>query len=82
MGRRIKGIFGEISLFPDEVREIRRLTGTLSHRQTAEKFGVTKQTVADIRAGRTWNESQLDRIQGFIDRGLYEVEDPEADALL
>ncbi|RAK68809.1 hypothetical protein DJ019_02000 [Phenylobacterium kunshanense] len=42
-------------LTESEVRQIRRLAGTLSLRQVAKQFGVTSGAVSAIRSGRTWS---------------------------
>ena len=43
-------------LFPEDVQQIRQLSreGRLKNREIAEKFGVLKQTISGISAGRKW----------------------------
>ncbi len=45
---------GNTKLSVDDVVEIRRLSRTRHDRWIAEKFGVSHQTIYNIRTGRTW----------------------------
>lgn len=47
-----------------DVREIRRLSGSESSRLTAERFGVSRQTIKQIRRGRLWKEHTIGGIYG------------------
>ena len=38
----------------NDVREIRRLLGTATHQNLADRFGVSDATISNIKAGRTW----------------------------
>jgi hypothetical protein len=45
-------------LSPDDVREIRRLIGTMQQKDIAEKYGVCPTAITAIKTGRTWKHIQ------------------------
>lgn len=49
---------GITKLTMDDAREIRRLCQTMSNQEIARKYGVSRSTVRDIRAGSAWREAQ------------------------
>lgn len=50
----IHGTVNRAKLSEDDIREIRRLIGTMSQYDVAERFGVSPPTISAIKRGKTW----------------------------